>query len=51
MSYTELIRVENFGPYANIPSTSLSEEEKQSTPYADFYEFPINLPPEETIRA
>ncbi len=51
MSYTDLITEENFGVYAKIPSTSLTEEEKKSSPYSEFFEFPINLPPEETIRA
>ncbi len=51
MSYKELITEENFGPYAKIPITSLTEEEKQSTPYSQFFDFPINLPPEETIKA
>ncbi len=51
MSYTELITVENFGPYANIPSTTLTEEERQSTPYSKFYDLPLNLPSEESIRA
>ncbi len=51
MSYTELITVENFGPYANIPSTTLTEEERQSTPYSQFFDLPINLPSEETIKA
>ncbi len=51
MSYKELITVENFGPYAKIPSTTLTEEERQSTPYSQFFDLPINLPSEETIRA
>ncbi len=51
MSYLDLITEENFGPYANIPSTTLTEEERKSTPYSQFFDFPINLPSEETIRA
>ncbi len=51
MSYKELITEENFGIYAKIPSTTLTEEERQSTPYSRFFDLPLNLPPEETIRA
>lgn len=51
MSYTGLITEENFGPFALVHSTTLSETEKQSTPFADFYDFPINLPTEEQILA
>ncbi len=51
MSYIELITEENFGPYANIPSTTLTEEEIESTPFAQFFDIPVDPPSEETVRA
>lgn len=51
MNYKDLITRDNFGIYADIPSTKLSEEDKNSTPYAKFYDLPVNLPSEENILA
>ncbi len=52
MSYVEeLVTVENFGPYAKIPSTTLTEEERKSTPFSPLFDVPVYPPSEETIRA
>ncbi len=49
MSYTDLITKENFGLYADIRPEPLTDEEKASTKYAQFYDFPITVPSEEKV--
>ncbi len=51
MDYKDLITSENFGVYADIPRTKLTEEEKSSTPYAKFFDLPVPVPSEENIMA
>ncbi|MCC8142332.1 MAG: hypothetical protein LIO56_07375 [Lachnospiraceae bacterium] len=51
MSYTDLLTEENFGVYGLMEKKPLTEEEKASTPFALFYDLPIQLPSEENIMA